>query len=90
VAPVGARPLRGLRDALRDTRRGAASRLKRGSHERDGRSEIAEHKLRADADDAEARALQLAITRPRRRRWRRACCAVRSKLVPRRLALRSW
>ena len=37
------------------------SAIRRRTHERDGRSEIAEHELRADADDAEARALQLAI-----------------------------
>ena len=38
-----------------------ASRLERRAHERDRGSEIAEHELCADADDAEARALQLAI-----------------------------
>jgi len=37
------------------------SRLERCSDARDGSSEIAEHELRADADDAKARALQLAI-----------------------------
>ena len=38
-----------------------ASRLERGADEGDGSREIAEHELRADVDDAEACALQLAI-----------------------------
>ena len=36
--------------------------LERGPHDCDGSREIAEHELCADADDTEARALQLAIT----------------------------
>ena len=36
-------------------------RLERGAYERDGRGEIAEHELCADADDAEACALELAV-----------------------------
>ena len=35
--------------------------LERGSHERDGSGKLAEHEPSADADDAKARALQLAI-----------------------------
>jgi len=37
------------------------SRLERRAHERDGSREIAERELRADADDAEACSLKLAI-----------------------------
>jgi len=40
---------------------GVGARLERFADERDGGAEIAEHELRADADDAEACALQFAI-----------------------------
>jgi hypothetical protein len=45
--------------------------LERRSHERDSSAEITEHELRADADDAKARALQLAVA-----------ARVRAPLVP--------
>ena len=40
---------------------GVGQRLERGADERESSLEIAEHELRAEADDAEARALELAI-----------------------------
>ena len=49
---------------LRAATHGTRSRLEGSPHERDGGSELAEHELCADADDAKPRTLQLAISAP--------------------------